>query len=159
MRKSHSGISGSKTACVYPELIAACHALHRLLTPRHPPYALSSLTERLVFAVAVLSPHSHMQFSKSELCGSLRVKRWTLQEKSKDGGDNRDRTGNLRRARAALSQLSYIPVFYKSNRSPDRFHVGPRSVMVGLSGVEPLTSRLSGVRSNRLSYRPSRRCR
>ena len=24
-------------------------------------------------------------------------------------GDNRDRTGNLRRARAALSQLSYIP--------------------------------------------------
>ena len=25
------------------------------------------------------------------------------------GGDNRDRTGNLRRARAALSQLSYIP--------------------------------------------------
>jgi hypothetical protein len=28
-------------------------------------------------------------------------------------------------------------------------------VVVGLSGVEPLTSRLSGVRSNHLSYRPS----
>ena len=26
--------------------------------------------------------------------------------------------------------------------------------MVGLSGIEPLTSRLSGVRSNHLSYRP-----
>ena len=25
--KSHSGISGSKAACAYPELIAACHAL------------------------------------------------------------------------------------------------------------------------------------
>jgi hypothetical protein len=27
--------------------------------------------------------------------------------------------------------------------------------LVGLSGVEPLTSPLSGVRSNQLSYRPS----
>ena len=29
------------------------------------------------------------------------------------------------------------------------------SVQVGLSGLEPPTSRLSGVRSNRLSYKPS----
>ena len=28
-------------------------------------------------------------------------------------------------------------------------------VLVGLSGLEPPTSRLSGVRSNRLSYKPS----
>jgi hypothetical protein len=28
------------------------------------------------------------------------------------------------------------------------------SAVMGLSGVEPLTSRLSGVRSNHLSYRP-----
>ena len=27
-RKSHSGILGSKAACAYPRLIAACHALH-----------------------------------------------------------------------------------------------------------------------------------
>jgi hypothetical protein len=26
-RESHSGISGSKVACTYPERIAACHAL------------------------------------------------------------------------------------------------------------------------------------
>ena len=26
-----------------PRHIAACHVLHRLLVPRHPPYALSSL--------------------------------------------------------------------------------------------------------------------
>ena len=31
----------------FPELIAAFHALHRLLTPRHPPCALSSLTTNI----------------------------------------------------------------------------------------------------------------
>jgi hypothetical protein len=40
----HSGISGSTPACGSPKLIAADHALHRLLMPRHPPCALSSLT-------------------------------------------------------------------------------------------------------------------
>jgi hypothetical protein len=40
----HSGISGSTLACSSPELIAADHALLRLLVPRHPPCALSSLT-------------------------------------------------------------------------------------------------------------------
>ena len=43
-----------------------------------------------------------------------------------------------------LSQLSYSPPFV----------VVGRRVMVGLSGFEPLTSRLSAVRSSQLSYRP-----
>jgi hypothetical protein len=42
----HSEISGSRLVCNSPELFAACHVLHRLLTPRHPPCALSSLSER-----------------------------------------------------------------------------------------------------------------
>ncbi len=40
----HSEISGSTPVCGSPKLIAAYHVLHRLLVPRHPPYALSSLT-------------------------------------------------------------------------------------------------------------------
>ncbi len=38
----HSEISGSKVAHTSPELIAACHVLHRLCMPRHPPIALTS---------------------------------------------------------------------------------------------------------------------
>ena len=40
----HSGIPGSTPACGSPRLIAANHALHRFLAPRHSPCALSSLT-------------------------------------------------------------------------------------------------------------------
>ena len=40
----HSEIPGSKPTCGSPRLIAACHVLHRLLLPRHPPCALSNLT-------------------------------------------------------------------------------------------------------------------
>jgi hypothetical protein len=40
----HSEIAGSKLVCSSPTLIAAYHVLHRLLAPRHSPYALSSLT-------------------------------------------------------------------------------------------------------------------
>ena len=40
----HSEICGSKLMCSSPQLIAACHVLHRLLMPRHSPCALISLT-------------------------------------------------------------------------------------------------------------------
>ncbi len=40
----HSEIPGSKLVCSSPGLIAAYRVLHRLLVPRHPPCALSSLT-------------------------------------------------------------------------------------------------------------------
>ena len=59
-----------------------------------------------------------------------------------DSGDNESRTRDPLLARQVLSQLSYTPmvklVFNK----------------VGLNGLEPSTSRLSGVRSNHLSYEP-----
>ena len=40
----HSEISGSKDICSSPKLFAAYHVFHRLLVPRHPPYALISIT-------------------------------------------------------------------------------------------------------------------
>src|SRR3546814_18719036 len=38
----HSEICGSKVAHTSPQLIAACHVLHRLYMPRHPRIALTS---------------------------------------------------------------------------------------------------------------------
>ena len=60
------------------------------------------------------------------------------------GGADRGRTDDLRLARAALSQLSYCPGYAQAS-------------VVGLGGFEPPASRLSGVRSNQLSYRPLQR--
>src|SRR5262245_31643308 len=42
-RFPHSDIFGSTPVCGSPKLFAAYHVLHRLPSPRHPPYALSSL--------------------------------------------------------------------------------------------------------------------
>ncbi len=46
----HSGTSGSQAACASPKFFAADHALRRPSVPRHPPYALATLTS--------LFPHS-----------------------------------------------------------------------------------------------------
>src|SRR5262245_9893703 len=43
-RFPHSDIRGSRPACGSPRLFAACHVLRRFPAPRHPPFALSSLT-------------------------------------------------------------------------------------------------------------------
>src|SRR5512139_3120235 len=61
---AHSPLSGS------PKLFAASHVLHRLLAPRHPPYALSSLTNMPNYQVyALLDPDllcTRMQLSKTK---------------------------------------------------------------------------------------------
>jgi hypothetical protein len=93
----HSEISGSTVICTFPKLIAACHVLRHLLTPRHPPYTLSNLIQ-----------NSEMPVTLTQQIVKERI--WLIPPgQLLFGGDNRARTGNLRRARAALSQLSYIP--------------------------------------------------
>ena len=57
------------------------------------------------------------------------------------GGDEQNRTVDPLLARQVLSQLSYAPIFRLKK-------------VVGTGGLEPPTSRLSGVRSNHLSYAP-----
>ena len=63
------------------------------------------------------------------------------------GGASRDRTGDPLLAKQVLSQLSYGPIgVFRSTAAR----------MVGLGGLEPPASPLSGVRSNHLSYRPGK---
>ena len=57
----HSDISGSLDICSSPKLFAAYHVFHRLSVPRHPPCALSSITNSIdstLFRVFPLSTHA-----------------------------------------------------------------------------------------------------
>ena len=122
----HSEIPGSKPACGSPRLIAACHVLHRLLAPRHSPYALSSLTKCSLhltaeYVVKKLPIAEYSVVKKSEkpvvrlrrfatsarqpphLCGALPSR---SPGGAEAGGEYRDRTGDLLVANQALSQLS-----------------------------------------------------
>ena len=66
------------------------------------------------------------------------------------GGGKRARTADPLLAKQALFQLSYTPALPANSKSRAEAH----RRMVGLGRVELPTSRLSGVRSDQLSYRP-----
>src|SRR3989475_11376055 len=129
----HSEIPGSMPACGSPRLIAACHVLHRFPAPRHPPFALSSLTTNF------FSCGEHRLATLENLC--IRFSKIVASLTRRDhpsfapGGDDRIRTGDPLLAKQVLSQLSYIPACH----------------LVGLPGIEPGTSRLSSARSSHLS--------
>jgi hypothetical protein len=93
----------------------------------------------------------------------------TYLPKARIGGDDRDRTCDVLVANQVLSQLSYIPTINLRMRRkgeeegkntsrgfntpfsltliPYPYFFGSAKKMVGLSGLEPETSRLSSVRS------------
>ena len=132
----HSEISGSMPVCGSPKLIAAVHVLHRLLAPRHPPYALSSF-------------HGFIR-ARPRRCsaGAARTNRrlnfWFLPLRFTFSCQTRSTApgGGPRPGRAAgASALAAA--------------AGPgRKELVGLGRIELPTSPLSGVRSSQLSYRP-----
>jgi hypothetical protein len=72
----------------------------------------------------------------------------------RNGGVSRIRTGDPLLAKQVLYQLSYNPGLTMRDGigTPEGYQES--NTFVGLGGVEPPTSRLSGVRSNHLSYSP-----
>ena len=79
-----------------------------------------------------------------------------FKDRCESGGADEIRTRDLRRAKAALSQLSYGPsgvislVCHRHASGPSR-RGGVTRMVVGHSGLEPEASVLSGLRSNQLS--------
>ena len=122
--------------CSSPELFAAYHALLRLLTPRHPPCALSFLSRsdsrtasNRLSPVPVVKDRSPPRLCRRRLglqftvyrapytpdfrqCSNLASFHWppfSTHSSSYPGGADRIRTDDLLRARQALSHLSYCP--------------------------------------------------
>jgi hypothetical protein len=138
----HSEIAGSKPVCGSPTLIAAYHVLHRLLVPRHSPYALSSFTITSDFA----SVSRHESVFHTALCACNR--NYLLQDiqlsKIRFGSFElqRDRTATKVAVTAdPLRRLSWHP--------PTRCRLSRLSQpkLVENTGLEPVTSWLQTRRS------------
>ena len=84
----HSDIRGSTIARISPRLFAACHVLHRLLAPRHPPNALVSLTiqsPQRPHAVPNRAQTSRCRTASSTLTNYTSIPRFTCQRSSRQG--------------------------------------------------------------------------
>ena len=83
----HSDIPGSTPACGSPRLIAACHVLHRLSAPRHPPYTLNSLTNLECLADRrILSLQSSIQLSMNSGIAGIRAREPARDRASQEPG-------------------------------------------------------------------------
>ena len=129
----HSEIPGSKRACRSPRHIAACHVLHRLSVPRHPPSTLSNLTIKCLDLMRSAARHSFTNICASlsttriQLSTNVKVEKTNAERNPDDcaqrsstdlttaamgevGGADRDRTDDPLLAKQVLSQLSYSPI-------------------------------------------------
>ena len=190
----HSEILGSKPARGSPRLFAACHVLHRLLAPRHPPDALAFLHPRQPPPQTMHpmrsatsrgprpSTHSADEEgrsgegtvagevqrlpSKGRPCEERPAYPCQMTSRPQDGKTNKRPERRLADARHARRTGRIAPPHARNghlittSRCPNSIGLprlsqrGGRERLVGLGRLERPTSRLSGVRSNQLSYRP-----
>ena len=142
--------------CSSPQLFAAYHVLLRLLVPRHSPYALSSLTFLLTSyklrITSLIFAHQfsmyieyYLKFLRSiALYYSLLLCHILSQSVN-------PKTLCFSTKLLAFSLVYLIFHLYIFQCAVSTLY----SIdMVGSNGIEPSTSRLSGVRSNHLSYEP-----
>ena len=138
----HSEIHGSKLICSSPWLIAAYHVFLRLLVPRHSPCALCSLTN---YACSHDCSFCYPCFCNCNFILSFAVSYFVVQF-------SRYKNELRSSSKHPFRSLIMTETSLREDRLLDISK--PVGLMVGSSGLEPPTSRLSGVRSNHLSYEP-----
>ena len=136
-----------------PWLIVDRYVLHRLLVPRHPLCALSSLTmqsDRLL-SIRIMLVHNFAILDSPQLyCPTIRNYSFT---------HNIFLIASLHTLFSFQGAYKFELFFGFSTRKcildTRRSRKSEKNrILVGSSGLEPPTSRLSGVRSNHLSYEP-----
>ena len=154
----HSEISGSMLICSSPKLIAACHVLRRLLMPRHSPCALYSLTLRdiLVLLFGIMQAINRLLSQNCNCyphlfrCSTIKIHNSFQLPLKPSVALLSSHFNTLFSFQGAISGFearsqNLISQILRSNSKLD---------LVGPSGLEPPTLRLSVVRSSQLSYGP-----
>ena len=152
----HSEIFGSLAICAYPKLIAAYRVLLRLLVPRHSPCALCSLTNypkiAINFAFLRQAPlcGAHLPLVNSAPRSGLSLNCSLLSIFWFSSIKSTKVTTYIHK----YFTFSFTFIYVKQLRCLTIHCAIFKEQLVGLNGLEPSTSRLSGVRSNQLSYKP-----
>ncbi len=161
----HSEIRGSKGARPSPRLIAACHVLHRLSVPRHPPDALLRRLISLPRAGTQGPEKRHRKVSRFQStaqtaplnCNAFGQR---IDRRRREAPPPTDLVVRGQFHTQILFTMFNIPPELRPANSSSHIGFGRRSsrlegrCLVGLGRLELPTSRLSSARSNQLSYKP-----
>ena len=147
----HSETPGSKPARGSPGLVAACRVLHRLSAPRHPPGALLSLAP----------PRRPRRRGRAPRPLTMPTNDKRARRASTPRGQHVTHTSaHTPRARHKGARARVVSPPHDAKEHPPpcacrrRAARRPARRLVGPGRLERPTSRLSGARSNRLSYGP-----
>ena len=151
----HSEMSGSKGARASPDLIAACHVLHRLSTPRHPSEALMRL-------IVLSKAHARIDTVQSEsprpqhACASYLSDYMMSSRIQPERWNPSIHDVRCRRQPEPGRKLMFSAIAPSSPKAPKGLHWDrtrsceapkARGRMVEPDGIEPTTSCLQSTRS------------
>ncbi len=144
--------------------------IHVPVSVSRPPFSTNDGQLRSVYRLGktcVLIPIARRRRYQTQIsCFSLFTMSKTIKVQTNikppepgSGGPGSGGSMPARQRRAKPKPLSggSMPVAERrQSKNSDEIHQKPEGRMVGRGGLEPPTSRLSGVRSNQLSYRPQK---